>query len=32
VQINQGNIICPDWSGLIDLDETKLVYFAGHSG
>jgi hypothetical protein len=32
VQINQGNIICPDWSGLIDPDETELVYFAGHSG
>jgi len=32
VQINQGAIICPDWTGLIDPDETKLVYFVGHSG
>jgi hypothetical protein len=28
----QGNIACPDWYGLIDLDEAKLLYFEGRSG
>jgi hypothetical protein len=32
IEIYQGNIICPNWSGLIDVDEPKLVYFAGQSG
>lgn len=32
IQINQGNIVCPDWTGLVDIEEAKLVYFAGHSG
>ncbi len=32
VQLNQGNIICPNWNGLIDPEEAKLVYFYGHSG
>ena len=31
IEIYEGNIICPNWSGLIDVDEAKLVYFAGHS-
>lgn len=32
IAINQGNIICPNWAGLVDIEEAKLVYFAGHSG
>lgn len=32
LQVNQGNIACPDWYGLIDLDEAKLKYFEGRSG
>ena len=32
IQIYQGDIICPDWTGLIDPEEVKLVYFAGHAG
>ena len=31
-QLNQGNVVCPDWYGLIDLDEAKLIYFEGRSG
>jgi hypothetical protein len=31
LQVNQGNIACPDWYGLIDLDEAKLKYFQGRS-
>jgi hypothetical protein len=32
IQIYQGNIICPSWSGFIDVEEAKLVYFTGSSG
>jgi hypothetical protein len=32
IEIYQGDIICPNWSGLVDVDDPKLVYFAGHSG
>jgi hypothetical protein len=32
VQINIDNVICPDWHGFIDADETQLVYFEGISG
>ena len=32
IQINQSNIICPNWQGLVDVEEVKLVYFAGFSG
>ena len=27
--IYQGNIICPSWSGFIDVDDPRLVYFVG---
>jgi hypothetical protein len=32
INVYQGNIACPSWSGLIDVEEAKLVYFAGSSG
>lgn len=32
VQVHQGNMLCPDWYGLIDLDAAKLMYFEGRSG
>jgi hypothetical protein len=32
INVYQGNIICPSWAGLIDVEEAKLVYFAGTSG
>ena len=32
IDINRGNIVCPNWSGLIDVEEAKLVYFVGISG
>ena len=32
ITIYQGNIICPNWSGFIDVEEAKLVYFRGSSG
>ena len=32
VQVNIDNIMCPDWHGFIDADETRLVYFEGISG
>lgn len=32
LQVNQGNIACPDWYGLIDLEAAKLMYFEGRSG
>ncbi len=31
VEIFEGDIECPNWYGLIDADETKLVYFVGRS-
>ena len=31
IQINVGNIICPDWYGLVDPDEARLVFFEGRS-
>lgn len=31
IQINAGNIICPDWYGLVDPDEARLVFFEGRS-
>ena len=31
IAVYQGNIICPSWSGLIDIEEAKLVYFIGES-
>jgi hypothetical protein len=32
IQVYQGNSICPSWLGLVDVEEAKLVYFAGDSG
>ncbi len=32
IQINQGDIICPNWTGLVDVEDVRLVYFAGASG
>jgi len=29
IQVYVNNIICPSWSGLIDVDEAKLVLFQG---
>jgi len=31
ISVYQGNIGCPNWSGFIDVEEAKLVYFAGSS-
>ena len=31
ITVHQGSIICPNWSGLIDVEEAKLVYFEGSS-
>jgi hypothetical protein len=31
IDVYQGNIICPSWSGFIDVEEAKLVYFVGES-
>jgi hypothetical protein len=31
IDVYQGDIICPSWSGLIDIEEAKLVYFIGMS-
>jgi hypothetical protein len=31
VEIFEGDIECPNWYGLIDADEAKLVYFVGRS-
>jgi len=31
VNVYQGDIICPSWSGLIEVEDSKLVYFAGSS-
>lgn len=32
LQVNQSNILCPDWYGLIDLEAAELMYFEGMSG
>jgi hypothetical protein len=32
INVYQGNIICPSWSGIVDIEEAKLVYFEGSSG
>ncbi len=31
LQVNVGDIDCPNWTGLVDLEEARLVYFEGHS-
>jgi hypothetical protein len=32
ITIYHGDIICPSWSGFIDVEEATLVYFVGMSG
>ncbi len=32
IEVLKGNIVCPNWFGYIDVEETKLVYFVGTSG
>src|SRR6185503_13402257 len=32
IEVYQGNIVCPNWSGFVDAEEARLVYFAGASG
>jgi hypothetical protein len=32
IQVYKGGIICPNWTGLVDVEEARLVYFAGVSG
>jgi hypothetical protein len=32
IQINQSNMLCPNWQGLVDFEEARLVYFVGLSG
>jgi len=32
INIHQSNVICPNWYGVIDVEEAKLVYFEGQSG
>jgi hypothetical protein len=32
IDVYQSNIICPSWSGFIDAEEARLVYFVGTSG
>jgi hypothetical protein len=31
INVYRGSIICPNWSGIIDVEEARLVYFAGSS-
>lgn len=31
INVYEGNIICPSWSGFIDVEEAKLVFFLGES-
>lgn len=31
ITVYRGGDICPSWSGFIDVEEAKLVYFVGHS-
>jgi hypothetical protein len=32
INVYQGNLICPNWYGIIDIEEAKLVYLEGSSG
>ena len=32
ISVYHGDLICPTWSGLIDVEEARLVYFLGVSG
>jgi hypothetical protein len=31
INVYRGDIICPNWAGLIDVEEAKLVFFEGGS-
>jgi hypothetical protein len=31
IDLYRGDIICPSWEGLIDIEEARLVYFIGMS-
>jgi len=31
IGVYQGDIICPSWEGLVDIEDAKLVYFVGMS-
>lgn len=31
IEVYRGDLICPNWSGLVDVEEARLVYFAGGS-
>ena len=31
ISVFEGNIICPNWAGLIDVEDAKLVFFEGSS-
>jgi hypothetical protein len=32
ITVYRGTTVCPNWEGLIDVEEAKLVFFAGSSG
>ena len=32
INVYRDTVICPSWSGYIDVEEAKLVYFLGESG
>lgn len=32
INVFRGDIICPSWSGLIDIEDARLVFFEGSSG
>jgi len=32
INVYIGNIICPSWSGIIDVEDARLVFFEGSSG
>ena len=32
INVYRGDVICPSWSGIIDVEEAKLVFFEGSSG
>jgi hypothetical protein len=32
INVYHGDIICPNWAGLMDVEEAKLVFFEGSSG
>jgi hypothetical protein len=32
IELRVADIVCPDWYGVIDLEEPKLLFFVGRSG